>query len=115
MRSLWAIRRPRAIGVAQNARHDSAIGLGQARAFCKTLRCREIQAAERARHASAHVISGSAVSGVRSTAPHGRDLGELLGHADVTTTLRIYSHVLPTMQAAAADAMDRLFAQGARQ
>jgi len=34
---------------------------------------------------------------------------ELLGHADVTTTLRIYSHVLPSMQDAAADAMDRLF------
>lgn len=37
---------------------------------------------------------------------------ELLGHADVTTTLRIYSHVLPSMQEAAADAMDRLFARG---
>jgi len=35
---------------------------------------------------------------------------ELLGHADITTTLRIYSHVLPSMQDAAADAMDRLFA-----
>ena len=34
---------------------------------------------------------------------------ELLGHADIPTTLRIYSHVLPSMQEAAADAMDRLF------
>jgi integrase len=34
---------------------------------------------------------------------------EMLGHADITTTLRIYSHVLPSMQEAAADAMDRLF------
>ena len=35
---------------------------------------------------------------------------EMLGHADITTTLRIYSHVLPSMQEQAADAMDRLFA-----
>ena len=35
---------------------------------------------------------------------------EILGHADITTTLRIYSHVLPSMQEQAADAMDRLFA-----
>jgi integrase len=34
---------------------------------------------------------------------------EMLGHADITTTLRIYSHVLPHQQDAAADAMDRLF------
>lgn len=34
---------------------------------------------------------------------------EMLGHADITTTLRIYSHVLPSMQEAAANAMDRLF------
>jgi integrase len=36
---------------------------------------------------------------------------EMLGHADITTTLRTYSHVLPGMQQQAADAMDRLFAQ----
>ena len=35
---------------------------------------------------------------------------ELLGHADVTTTLRTYSHVLPNMQQEAASTMDRLFA-----
>jgi integrase len=34
---------------------------------------------------------------------------EMLGHADISTTLRIYSHVLPDMQGDAADAMDRLF------
>jgi len=37
---------------------------------------------------------------------------EMLGHADITTTLRTYSHVLPGMQQQAADAMDRLFARG---
>jgi len=36
---------------------------------------------------------------------------EMLGHADITTTLRTYSHVLPGMQQQAADAMDRLFAR----
>lgn len=36
---------------------------------------------------------------------------EMLGHADITTTLRIYSHVLPSMQEADASAMDRLFRQ----
>jgi integrase len=36
---------------------------------------------------------------------------EMLGHADITTTLRTYSHVLPGMQQEAADAMDRLFAR----
>lgn len=34
---------------------------------------------------------------------------EMLGHADITVTLKVYSHVLPGMQEAAADAMDRLF------
>lgn len=34
---------------------------------------------------------------------------ELPGHSDITTTLRIYSHVLPGMHEAAAGAMDRLF------
>lgn len=34
---------------------------------------------------------------------------ERLGHADVTVTLKTYSHVLPGMQQQAADSMDRLF------
>ena len=37
---------------------------------------------------------------------------DMLGHADISTTLRIYAHVLPDMQGAAADAMERLFANG---
>lgn len=31
---------------------------------------------------------------------------ELLGHADISLTLNVYSHVLPDMGDAAADAMD---------
>jgi len=38
-------------------------------------------------------------------------VSEMLGHADIVTTLRTYSHVLPGMGQAAADAMDRLFAR----
>lgn len=34
---------------------------------------------------------------------------EMLGHSDITTTLRVYSHVLEPMHQQAADAMDRLF------
>lgn len=34
---------------------------------------------------------------------------EMLGHADVGITLRLYSHVMPAMQTQAAAAMDRLF------
>lgn len=33
-------------------------------------------------------------------------VSEMLGHADVSTTLSIYAHVLPDMQESAADAMD---------
>jgi integrase len=36
-------------------------------------------------------------------------VSEMLGHADVTITLRIYAHVLPHMQQTATDAMDDLF------
>jgi len=38
-------------------------------------------------------------------------VSEMLGHSDVVTTLRVYSHVLPGMGQAAADAMDSLFAR----
>jgi integrase len=36
-------------------------------------------------------------------------VSEMLGHADVSTTLRTYAHVIPHMQQAAADVMDALF------
>jgi integrase len=38
-------------------------------------------------------------------------ISEMLGHADITTTLRTYSHVLPGMGQQAADVMDGLLAQ----
>lgn len=39
-------------------------------------------------------------------------IAEVLGHADVTVTLRIYAHLLPSAQQDAAAAMDRLFGAG---
>ncbi|MDP9225825.1 MAG: site-specific integrase [Actinomycetota bacterium] len=43
---------------------------------------------------------------------HPKVVSERLGHASVGITLDLYSHVLPTMQAEAARAFDRLFAAG---
>ncbi|MCL6647894.1 MAG: site-specific integrase [Chloroflexi bacterium] len=40
-------------------------------------------------------------------------ISQMLGHSDVTTTLRIYAHVLPVQQESAAEVADRLLA-GAR-
>jgi integrase len=39
-------------------------------------------------------------------------VSEMLGHASVTITMNLYMHVLPTMQRAAAEAMEALFARG---
>ncbi len=41
---------------------------------------------------------------------HVRFVQELLGHADISLTLNVYSHVLPDMGDAAADAMDAALA-----
>ena len=41
---------------------------------------------------------------------HPKVVSELLGHATVSITLDLYSHVLPDMQKEAVDAMDRLLA-----
>jgi integrase len=39
-------------------------------------------------------------------------VSEMLGHASVAITMNLYMHVLPTMQRAAAEAMEALFARG---
>ena len=41
---------------------------------------------------------------------HVRSVQELLGHADISLTLNVYSHVLPDIGDAAADAMDAALA-----
>jgi integrase len=40
-------------------------------------------------------------------------VSERLGHANISITLDIYSHVLPGMQEAAAEKFDKLFEAGA--
>jgi integrase len=40
---------------------------------------------------------------------HPKIVSEILGHASVSITLDLYSHVLPDMQREPAEAMDRLF------
>jgi integrase len=44
---------------------------------------------------------------------HPKVVSERLGHASIGLTLDTYSHVLPSMQAEAAEAVDELFASGA--
>jgi len=39
-------------------------------------------------------------------------VSEMLGHASVTITMNLYLHVLPSMQRAAAEAMEAMFARG---
>ena len=36
-------------------------------------------------------------------------VSEMLGHADISITLRIYAHVIPNVQQVAADVMDSMF------
>lgn len=40
---------------------------------------------------------------------HPKVVSEMLGHADIAITLRVYAHVTPTMQQAAVDAMEHIF------
>ncbi len=42
---------------------------------------------------------------------HTKIVSERLGHASVNITLDIYSHVLPGLQAAAAEALDAVLAE----
>ncbi len=42
---------------------------------------------------------------------HPKIVSERLGHASVNITLDIYSHVLPGLQAAAAEALDAVLAE----
>jgi integrase len=40
---------------------------------------------------------------------HPKVVSEMLGHADISITLRVYAHVTPHMQQAAVAVMDSLF------
>jgi hypothetical protein len=53
------------------------------------------------RHTAATLLLGQGVNV--------KVISEMLGHADVSITLRVYAHVLPHMQQQAAEAMDTMF------
>jgi integrase len=55
------------------------------------------------RHAHATLMLGAGI--------HPKVVSERLGHASVTITLDTYSHVLPGLQAAAAEALDTILAK----
>jgi len=56
-----------------------------------------------------HDIRHSAATLLLSKGVAVKVVSEMLGHADVSTTLSIYAHVLPDMQGTAADAADEAF------
>jgi integrase len=57
-----------------------------------------------------HDLRHSAAILLQSRGVNVKVVSEMLGHADISITLRIYSHVIPNMQQVAADVMDGLFA-----
>ncbi len=59
-----------------------------------------------------HALRHAAATLLMSEGVPVKAISEMLGHSDVTTTLRIYAHVLPASHDQAANAMDRLFGAG---
>ncbi|MDA1061657.1 MAG: site-specific integrase [Chloroflexi bacterium] len=56
-----------------------------------------------------HTLRHAAATLLMSEGVPVKAISEMLGHSDISTTLRIYAHVLPTAHEQAASAMDRLF------
>jgi integrase len=59
-----------------------------------------------------HDLRHTAATLMLSRGVHPKVVSEILGHADISITLRIYAHVTPHMQQAAVDVMEHVF--GAR-
>ena len=59
-------------------------------------------------HARVHDLRHTAATLMLSRGVQIKVVSEILSHADVSTTLSIYAHVLPDMQGGAASAMDNL-------
>lgn len=55
-----------------------------------------------------HDLRHTAATLLLSQGVHPKIVSEMLGHSQVGITLDLYSHVTPTMQQAAIDAMDRI-------
>ncbi|HEV3089980.1 MAG TPA: tyrosine-type recombinase/integrase [Candidatus Cybelea sp.] len=56
-----------------------------------------------------HRLRHTAASLLLIEGVHPKVVSEMLGHSSISFTLETYSHLLPTMQAGAADAFDRVF------
>jgi integrase len=56
-----------------------------------------------------HDLRHSAATIFLSMGVHPKIVPELLGHSDITLTLRVYSHVLPSMQQEAMNKLDTVF------
>jgi integrase len=56
-----------------------------------------------------HDLRHTAATHLLSRGVHPKVVSEMLGHADIAITLRVYAHVTPHMQQAAADVMDRIY------
>lgn len=61
----------------------------------------------RKRFPAFHVTRHTAATLLLMQGVHPRVVQELLGHSSITVTMDTYSHVLPSMGAQAAQAMDR--------
>jgi integrase len=53
----------------------------------------------------------SAATLLLSEGVHPKIVGEMLGHSQIAITLDLYSHVTPTMQRQAAEAMEAVLAR----
>lgn len=56
-----------------------------------------------------HCLRHTAATSLLSRGVNVKVVSEMLGHADVSITLRIYAHVLPHMQQTAVDIMEGLY------
>ena len=56
-----------------------------------------------------HDLRHTAATLLLSRGVHPKVVSEMLGHADISITLRVYAHVTPNMQEAAVQVMDGLF------
>ncbi len=63
-------------------------------------------------HMRFHDLRHSVVTLLLGMGVDPRTIQVFVGHEDITTTLRIYSHVLPSMQQGVADKLSELFNQG---
>ncbi len=56
-----------------------------------------------------HDLRHTAATLLLSSGVHPKVVSEMLGHTDISITLRVYAHVTPHMQQAAVEVMDGLF------